>query len=59
MANILRHFEAFTSSFDSGDDDNGDGLPDTLGIPQWVAYEIRRHEGPLNAGGSGPCPEVI
>ncbi len=48
-ADILRHFDAFTSSFDSADDDNGDGIPDTLGIPQWVAYEIRWHEGPLKS----------
>ena len=46
----LRQFEAFVSSFDGADDDNGDGIPDTLGIPQWVAYEMRRHEGEIESG---------
>jgi DNA/RNA endonuclease G (NUC1) len=39
---IMRDFRAYTTSFDSDDDDNGDGEPDILGIPQWVAQEIRR-----------------
>lgn len=46
----LRRFDAFVSSFDGADDDTGDGFPDTLGIPQWVAYELRRHEGPIDSG---------
>ncbi len=33
----FREFAAFVSSFDGPDDDDGDGIPDTLGIPQWVA----------------------
>ena len=46
----LRQFEAFVSSFDGADDDTGDGIPDTLGLAQWVAYELRRHEGPIESG---------
>jgi len=46
----LRTFEAFVSSFDGPDDDTGDGIPDTLGIPQWVAYEMRHHESPIQSG---------
>ena len=45
-----REFAAFVSSFDGADDDTGDGIPDTLGIPQWVAYELRRHGGPIASG---------
>lgn len=41
-ADIIREFRAFTTSFDSDDDDDGDGASDVLGIPQWVAQEIRR-----------------
>jgi endonuclease G, mitochondrial len=44
-----RDFQAFISSFDGADDDNGDGLADTLGIPQWVAYQISRHTGSFNS----------
>lgn len=38
-------FGGFVSSFDGRDDDNGDGDPDLLAIPQWVAYEIKRYGG--------------
>jgi endonuclease G, mitochondrial len=44
-----RDFEAFISSFDGPDDNNGDGLADTLGIPQWVAYQINRHTDPIQS----------
>lgn len=36
------HFAAYTTSFDGPDDDNGDDIPDKWGIPQWVAFEIKR-----------------
>jgi len=42
----LYHFAAYTTSFDSDDDDNNDGTPDKWGIPEWVAYEVKKHEGP-------------
>ena len=38
---IHREFRAYVTSFDSDDDDNGDGVPDAWGIPQWVSYELR------------------
>jgi DNA/RNA endonuclease G (NUC1) len=49
-AEHLRRFSAFVVSFDGDDDDTGDGIPDTLAVPQWVAYELRRQEGPLRPG---------
>ena len=42
---IWREFDAFVVSFDSKDDDDGDGIPDLRRIPEWVAQEIRRFEG--------------
>lgn len=35
------HFAAYTCSFDSEDDNNGDSIPERWGIPEWVAYEIK------------------
>lgn len=46
-ADIKKEFRAYITSFDSNDDDNGDGDPDLWRIPQWVAYEIQSHEGEL------------
>lgn len=37
-------FAAYTVSFDSEDDDNGDGKSDVLGIPEWVSYEIKKEK---------------
>lgn len=37
---IVRQFRAYTTSFDSGDDET-----DAWGIPEWVAYEIKQFEG--------------
>lgn len=42
---IRRQSEAFVVSFDSKDDDDGDGKADLRRIPEWVAQEIRRFEG--------------
>ncbi len=42
---LLYQFAAYTSSFDSNDDDNGDGQGDIWGIPEWVAYEIKADDG--------------
>lgn len=39
---ILFEFRAFTVSFDSADDNDGDGKGEALGVPEWVSYEIRR-----------------
>ena len=39
---LFFEFEAYVVSFDSADDDDGDGKPDRWGIPEFVAYEIRR-----------------
>lgn len=44
-ADIVRHFEAYTVSFDGADDDTGDGRADYRRIPEWVEYEIKRYDG--------------
>ncbi len=48
----FREFRAYATSFDSADDDDGDGVDDVLGIPEWVAHEIKGME---NAPTSGPA----
>lgn len=40
-----RDFIAFTVSFDSIDDDDGDGVGEAWGIPAWVAYEAMSYDG--------------
>ena len=41
-ADIVRHFKAFTVSFDSKDDDDGDRQSDVRRIPEWVAQQLKR-----------------
>ena len=53
-AESIREFRAFTVSFDSIDDDNGDGTADVLGIPQWVSQEVKRFEGECVESGDRP-----
>lgn len=50
----IRRFRAYVSVFDGADDDDGDGKPDALGIPHFVAYEIKRFEGTLPKGPKRP-----
>ena len=38
---IQLDFAAYTVSFDSEDDNNGDGILDIWGIPEWVSFEIK------------------
>lgn len=40
-AGITKKFTAYTSTFDDGDDDTGDGQPDFRNNPIYVAYELR------------------
>lgn len=56
----LHEFRAYITSFDSDDDDDGDGIGDVLGIPEFVAYEIRRWPGPgaLPKGPRRPSPWI-
>lgn len=42
---IRRNFEAFVVSFDSPDDDDGDGQADIRRIPEWVSYQVNRYPG--------------
>ena len=51
---LFKEFRAYVTSFDSEDDDNGDGKSDILGIPHWVAYEIKIFEGSLGKGPKRP-----
>ena len=51
---IRRTFDAFVVSFDSKDDDDGDGTPDLLKVPEWVAQEIQRFEGQCVETGERP-----
>lgn len=46
---IFYEFAAFSLSFDGDDDNDGDGIPDLWGIPEWVSFEIKRfvREDPL------------
>ena len=39
---IIKDFRAYRSCFDDFDDDNNDGIEDAWGVPQWVAYQIKR-----------------
>lgn len=41
---ILVDFTAYSASFDDADDDNGDGVSDAWGQPEWVAYEIKHFD---------------
>ena len=52
--NYKREFRAYTTVFDGEDDDNGDGVIDALGVPHYVAYQIRRYEGTLPKGPKRP-----
>ncbi len=54
VADIVRHFRAYTTVFDGIDDDDGDGRPDALGNPEFVAYEIKRFSGELGRGPERP-----
>lgn len=54
--NYVRRFRAYTTVFDGEDDDNGDGVEDRLGIPHFVAYEIKRYDGNLPKGPKRPSP---
>jgi DNA/RNA endonuclease G (NUC1) len=36
------HFRSYTTSFDGPDDNDGDGVEDYWGIPEWVSYELKR-----------------
>lgn len=47
---IVKIFRAYITSFDSEDDNNGDGKGDIWGIPEWVSYEIKK----LPAPGKSP-----
>ncbi len=42
---IIKTFQAYTVSFDSGDDNDGDEFGEVWRIPEWVAYEVRKYKG--------------
>jgi endonuclease G, mitochondrial len=43
---IVKDFRAYRSSFDDMDDDDAFGGADALGVPEWVAYEVKRFPDP-------------
>jgi hypothetical protein len=51
---IVRHFRAYTTSFDGGDDNNKNGSSDKLAIPEWVSYELRKSPEGLGKGPKRP-----
>lgn len=42
---IIKDFRAYRTSFDDLDDDDQFEGPDALGVPEWVAHEIKRFDG--------------
>ncbi len=54
---IIQKWRAYTVSFDSADDDDGDGKPDRWAIPHWVAYQVKKHA-KLPAGPDRPSPWI-
>ena len=61
---IVKRFGAYVSSFDGGDDDDGDGAADLLAVLHWVSYELkgvtasadgRYREPPVSINGPRPC----
>jgi endonuclease G len=50
---IVREFRAYTTSFDSADDNDGDGSGDNWGIPEWVSYELRKKPDGLGSNPQG------
>jgi endonuclease G len=55
---IVRHFRAYTTSFDSADDDDGNGRGDRFGVPEWVAYELRATPVGLGDAPDRPSPWI-
>ncbi len=53
---IVRQFRAYTTSFDSSDDNDGDGIGDNWGIPEWLAYEMRKARAGLGKAPKRPSP---
>jgi len=39
---VYQAFRAFCSCFDDEDDDNGDGISDIWGVPEFVSYQLKR-----------------
>ncbi len=56
--NYEKKFRAYVSVFDGEDDDNGDGIPNMLGVPHFVAYEMKRYVGTLKKGPKRPRPWI-
>ena len=55
---IFREFRAYVTSFDSDDDNNGDGAGDAWAIPEWVSYELRAAPDPMPAASGGVSPWI-
>lgn len=57
-SDILKHFRAYTASFDGADDNDGNGTPDNWGVPEWVAYEMRKKPVGLGKAPKRPSPWI-
>ena len=55
---IVREFRAYVSSFDGTDDNDGDGQGECWGVPEWVAYEIKRYPTDLGKSPDRPNPWI-
>ena len=54
----VREYRAYITSFDGPDDNDGDGVGDLWGIPEWVSYEM--HAAPSHAAyESRPNPWLV
>lgn len=53
---LTKRFGAYVASFDGEDDDTGDGVPDLLAVPQWVASELKGVQ--PDANGSYEEPDI-
>jgi len=54
QSNIKREFRAYITEFDGDDDDNGDHINDFLGVPHYVAYQMKKYKGKLETGPKRP-----
>jgi DNA/RNA endonuclease G (NUC1) len=57
-ADFAKEFRAFVTVFDRSDDDDGDTKSDRLGIPHYVAYELRALSGKQEKGAKRPSPWI-
>lgn len=55
---IYLEYGAYVTSFDSDDDNDGDGTNDLRAVPEWVAYEIKRYGTDTGGDFNPPTPSI-